>query len=217
MPYKGGLMHSRRTLVLALTLAMSALASSTAFAQDSEEDPAPQEDPEPEVSTQADAWDRILAFTVTGGLDTPYGVAGAAVEVTPFRYLTIYAGGGVGRSGGRFAAGLHPQFPIGRAALGMMVGVSGGPLDWDSRAGGNLGVHRYWEFGLFVHTGATFEYRWDNGFFGRLEAGAEMLVTPWDATSCTYLGDGSSCGSGTGLWAPFRGWIGLSLGYALDL
>ncbi len=205
-------MHTRRILFLALAALVGAFASSPAFAQD-------QEDPEPEVSTQGDAWDRILALTVTGGLDTPYGVAGAAVEVTPFRYLTLYAGGGVSRSGGRFTVGVHPQFPMGRAALGLMAGVAGGPIDWDSSVGDNLGVHRYWELGLFVHTGATFEYRWDSGFFGRIEAGAEFLATDWDApTSCTYIGSGASCGpAGSNLAAPFRGWVGLTLGYALDL
>jgi hypothetical protein len=205
-------MPTRRILVLVLAMAGS-LAASTALAQQQ------QEDPEPEVSTQGDTWDRVLAVSITGGLDTPFGVAGAAVEVTPFRYLGIYAGGGVSRSGARFAAGLHPQFPMGRAALGLMAGISGGPLDWDSQVGGNQGVHRYWEFGLFVHSGATFEYRWDMGIFLRFELGAEWLVTDWDnPTACTNIGTGAECGaSATNLGSPFRGWIGATLGYAFDL
>ena len=78
---------------------------SVVFAQDEEDGPA-QEDPEPEVSSEPPSnYDRLLAIQVTGGLDTPLGVAGAAIEFAPVRYLAIYAGGGVSRSGAR--AGLR--------------------------------------------------------------------------------------------------------------
>src|SRR5690606_28495651 len=118
----------RRFLILALGALLGFLASTTlaphaALAQ--------EEDPEPEVSTQAtppSPWDRFLAVSATVGIDTPFGIGGAAIELTPFRYLSIYAGGGVGRDGGRFAGGILPQLPMGNAALGLMIGLTGGPL-----------------------------------------------------------------------------------------
>lgn len=205
-------MTQRRSLLLGLGVLAGALAlsSSTALAQD-------EEDPEPEVSTPApDAmWDRVLAVSVTAGLDTPFGIGGAAIEVTPFRYLSIYAGGGVGRDGARFAGGVRPQFPVGNGAMGIMLGVTGGPLDWDSRGAEDVRVHRYWDMALFLHTGLSGEYRWSEGFFGRLEFGIEALLTPSEATVCSQS-DGNSC-EGAALASPIRGWAGLSVGYAFQL
>lgn len=203
---------TQRSLWLVLGVLVGGLAfSPAALAQD-------EEDPEPEVSTPAPSdamWDRVLAVSVTAGIDTPFGIGGAAIEVTPFRYLAIYAGGGVGRDGARFAGGVRPQFPIGNGALGIMLGVTGGPLDWDSRGNEDVRVHRYWEMALFLHTGLSFEYRWAEGFFGRLEFGIEALLTPTEATVCSQ-GNGNSCLDDS-LVTPIRGWAGLSVGYAFDL
>ncbi len=203
-------MTLRRLFLLAL-LALSGSAT-TAFAQD-------QEDPEPEVSTPANPWDRVLAASVTLGLDTPLGIAGAALEVTPFRYLSIYAGGGVGREGGRFAAGIRPRFPMDRMAMGIMLGVTGGPMDWDSQGDEGTITRRHWEMALFFHAGLSMEYRWDDGFFGRLELGAEALVAPDEADSCGFS-NGNACGEVTGggtSYSPIRGWAGLTIGYAFAL
>lgn len=202
----------QRSLSLALAaLAGALLFAPTALAQD-------EEDPEPEVSTPnpTDAvWDRVLAVAATVGVDTPFGIGGARVEVTPFRYLSIYAGGGVGRDGARFAGGLRPQFPMGNGAMGLMVGLTGGPLDWDSRGYEDTRIHRYWDMALFVHGGVTGEYRWNEGVFGRIEIGFEQLVTPDTPTACT-ASDGNSC-LDVSLAHPVRGWIGLTVGYALEL
>jgi len=219
-------MSSRRLLLLVLAASLGTLASTTpALAQ--EEDPEPevstQADPEPEVSTPAPSpWDRFLAVSATVGLDTPLGIGGAAVEVTPFPYLAIYAGGGVGRDGGRFAGGIRPQAPMGNAALGLMIGLTGGPLDWDSRGriqfeGDEEVVHRYWELALFFHTGLTFEYRWDEGFFGRLAFGMEALIEPGTATVCTFGGEACESAGYSDSYQPIRGWAGLTVGYAFQL
>lgn len=201
---------TQRSLSLALAaLAGALLFAPAALAQD-------REDPEPEVSTPSptDAvWDRVLAIAATVGIDTPFGVGGARLEVTPFRYLAIYAGGGVGRDGARFGGGLRPQYPIGNGAVGVMVGLGGGPLDWDT-GHPNLYVHRYWEMALLVHAGLTGEYRWDEGIFGRFEIGMETVATP-TPSYCAYS-DGTAC-VGTTDFAPVRGWVGLTVGYALDL
>lgn len=219
---------SQRALRFGLgALAAVLLFAPTALAQD-------EEDPEPEVSTPAPearpieaVWDRVLAVSATVGLDTPFGIGGAAIEVTPFRYLSIYAGGGVGRDGVRFAGGLRPQFPVGHGAMGLMLGVTGGPLDWDSRGAPAMDddpfvgaspatrIHRWWEMALFLHGALSGEYRWDEGIFGRLEFGVEALVTPLEPSVCTDP-DGQSC-LGAQLGTPVRAWIGLTVGYALDL
>ena len=183
-----------------------------------------EEDPEPEVSSQEEpagpereaVYDRYLALQVTGGLDTPFGVAGAAVEFSPFRYLSIYAGGGVGRDGARVAGGLWGRAPIGNAAVGLMLGVGGGALSWDSPGFEEMRIRRYWEFALFLHAGVSFEYRWPEGIFGRLSFGADALVAG-DPDECTFS-DSNSCGAlANDLSRPVRGWAGLSIGYALDL
>lgn len=183
-----------------------------------------QEDPEPEVSDEgpgSDVWDRMLAFQLTGGLDTPLGVAGGAIEFAPVRYLAFYAGGGVSRSGGIVAGGLRAQYPIGSAAIGLMVGVGGGPLDWESRGRTQEHLHtsRHWDFALFLHSGLSAEYRWDIGLFGRLAFGVDGLLTP-DADRCLRGAEGLQVDCGTtaqNLAKPMRPWAGLTIGYALDL
>ncbi len=188
-------------------------------AEVSDEPPAEAAEAEPEVTAPTrDVWDRILAISAHVGVDTAFGIAGASLEVSPFRYLMIYAGAGVGRDGARIVGGVQPQFPMGNAALGLMIGVSGGPLDWDSRGIDQAVIHRYWEFAFFFHSALTVEYRWDAGIFGRLGLGFDAQLAPDDANVCTRTIDDSPCGvAGTNLAKPLRGWIGLTVGYALDL
>lgn len=192
-----------------------------AHAQDDEEDPEPevsdQEEPPAEAAPDlAAVYDRYLSLQVHGGIDTPFGVAGASIEFSPFRYLGIYAGGGIGRDGARIAGGLWGRVPVGRAAIGLMAGVGGGALGWDSPGFVGMQIHRYWEFALFLHAGVSFEYRWDEGFFFRLSFGADALVAG-DPDDCRFS-DTNACGlEGNNLAKPIRGWAGLTLGYALDL
>jgi hypothetical protein len=210
-------MTLRRHLSLALfgALLFASPVAPVAHAQD-------REDPEPEVSDEGpDPWDRMLAAHITGGLDTPFGVAGGAIEFSPVRFLAIYAGGGVSRSGGRVAGGIRGQAPIGNAAVGLMLGVGGGPLDWESRGREDELLHtsRHWDFALFFHGGITAEYRWDMGLFGRLAFGMDALLTP-EADTCARgaTGEQEACGAtAEGLGKPIRGWMGLTIGYALDL
>lgn len=217
-------MTSRPTHCLLLLCAL-ALAPAGAVAQTDEEG-GDQQDPEPEVSsqpassepvtspTQASPYERILALSVTAGLDTPVGIVGANVEVSPVRWITIYAGGGVSRSGARIAGGISGQYPVGHGSVGMSVGLAGGPLDWDSLGANDQRVHRYWEFALYLDWALNAEYRWDEGFFGRISLGVESALT--NATSCSYIESGTDC-TGANLIIPTRGWAGLTVGYALDL
>jgi hypothetical protein len=192
-------------------------------AEEAEHEEAEHEDAEheeaeqaPEAPTVRDPYDRMLAGSAILGVDTPFGIGGLAVEFSPIRYVAIYGGGGVGRDGARIALGVRPQLPIGAGALGLMLGVTGGPMDWDS--GGQIAIHRYWEFALFFHVAVTVEYRFPEGFFGRLAIGVESLLADNHPTVCYFREDMSPCGvAGDALGKPIRAWAGLSFGYALDL
>ena len=206
-------MTSRAPVALAL-LVGPLFAPSAAAAQD-------RQDPEPEVSDEGDVWDRVLAGQVTAGLDTPFGVAGGAIEISPIRYFVFYVGGGVSRSGGRVAGGVRGQAPVGNAAIGLSLGLGGGSQDWESRTGEDeaFRTSRHWDLALFFHGGLSAEYRWDSGLFGRIAFGIDALLTP-EADTCSRgeAGAQESCGvSADGLAKPVRGWAGLTVGYALDL
>jgi len=182
------------------------------------------DDPEPEVSdtdpeSQGDVWDRLLQLQITLGLDTPFGVAGGAIELTPHRHITLYAGGGVTRAGGRFAGGLRVNFPLGNAAVGLLAGAGAGSLDWESDIPGGT-VDRHWDLGFDIHTGITFEYRWDNGLLGRLAFGAQGIVDQAADTCSQSIGENepTECAfPAATLSNPIYGWAGLTVGYALDL
>ena len=191
-----------------------------------------EEDPEPEVADQGPEteeveaiYDRVLSLGLTGGLDTPFGLVGGYVEFAPWRYVAFYAGGGIGRDGGRFAGGVHGRYPIGHAAVGLMLGVGGGALGWESGGDEMFRIRRHWDMAMFFHGGITFEYRWDEGVFGRLGFGVDGHMTPGAADSCTEAAASNGgeempmqCGpAGDGLAKPIRGWAGLTIGYALDL
>lgn len=197
-------MNLRRLLALALTSGF--LCASPAFAQT-------EEDPEPEVSTPG-PYERLLAVSATGGWDTPFGVIGGAIEFAPIQYINIYAGGGVGRSGGRFAFGVNFRAPVHSSAFGVQIGISGGPLDHDGN--GLDPLHRYWEFALFINSGLNYEYRWDMGVFGRISVGAEALIAG-DPTECRGGGVSSCEELPQGVSQPFYPWVGLTVGYAFEL
>ncbi len=200
-----------------LFLALGALllcAPASALAQ---EDESTEADPEPEVSSQSDQWDRVLSIGVSGAWDGPLGLGSGQLEIAPFRYLGIYVGAGASRSGVRVGGGVNLRFPVGDGAVGLFTGLTGGPEDWDSRGAEEVRIHRYWEFGLHLHGGATFEYRWPMGLYGRFSVGADGLMTPQEPTECE-LADGTACGEvQENLYKPVRGFAMLTIGYAFDL
>ena len=197
-----------------LCVGLASSVTSTAFA-DVPEDPA-HADPEPEVSDQG-PYSRMLALAVTGGVDTPFGLVGGALEFAPIEYLNLYAGAGVGRSGVRIAGGAALRFPVDSTAFGFRLGVAGGPMDWS--AGGSGGVpqlNRYWNFALFAHAAFDVEYRFDEGVFVRGSLGAEALVAG-DACISPAMMEGECVAPPAGLASPIRAWVGVTVGYALEL
>ena len=206
-----------RHLAFALFGALLLAAAPTAHAQE-EGDDGSEEDPEPEVSSQPDQWDRMLGIAATGAWDGPLGIGSGQIEFAPVRYVNIYAGAGVSRSGVRVGGGLQLRYPVGDGVMGLFAGAGGGPMDWDSRGEeGVTQIHRYWEFALFLNGGVYVEYRWPIGVFGRFSVGVDALVTP-DAASECVLPSGGACGNVEGnLYKPVRAFAELSIGYAFDL
>lgn len=219
---------ARFALLLALALGTLPLIAPATAAAD---------DPEPEVSTEPaepaaprDIWDRMLAVEITGGIDTPYGLVGGAVVVTPFRNLALDLGGGVSRDGGRVAGGLRLVLPHANGALGFRVGFAGGPLSWDTTVPGQPGritdgsdvplvtQRRTWDFVGFFDASISLEIRFDMGVYTRVDLGVEHALA--SADHCD-LGDGagsSACTNGAGgSGVPMRSYLQLSVGYAFDL
>jgi hypothetical protein len=231
-----------RPLLLLLALLLAAPSSLLAQPSSGTSSPAgdgEEEEPVPEVSTQGtqaaqtqeqadqaeeaeeaappaptrDVWDRIIAVAGHLGIDTPFGIFGAAVEIAPVRYFTFYAGGGIGRSLHHFAGGIRGQYPVGNGAIGLSVGLAGGPLDWNSVAMQDRVITRRWDFALYLDWTLSAEYRFDEGFFLRAELGVESTLTNPD--SCRFA-DGTAC-NGTDYIIPTRGWFGIAGGYAFDI
>ena len=175
-------------------------------------------DPEPEVSDGGHEpwWRRIIGAEIIGGADTPYGVIGGAVIISPVDLLAIDLGGGASRDGGRVAGGVRFMFPQDRFALGLRLGFAGGPLTW-SVPGGT----RVWDFTAFINTDVSLEYRTPEGFYGRLSAGVETGLAG-HADRCTPAESGPNglgpvqgeCEDVGG--HPARPYVGLSIGYMFD-
>lgn len=196
--------------LLALLLALAAglgIAPSSASA-----DPEPEvSDPEPEVSDPVSPYTRLLGVELIGGLDTPYGLIGADVRLSPIPFLSIDAGAGVSRDGVRVGGGVSLIAPQDHFAFTVRIGAAGGPLNWDS--GGLQAQHRYWSFAAFISADLGLEYRWDEGFTGRVFVGLEDDVTS-TADVCT-TGEGLACDPSLGSH-PTRLYIGLAIGYMFD-
>lgn len=227
LPEKVSTMTRLRLLALLLSLPFGALAFSPSVAL--------ADDPEPEVSDQVEEpagpdpmhlrWDRLLGLELTGGIDSPYGVVGAGILVSPLRFLRIDLGGGVSRDGARLAGGVSVVLPQDHFALVLRVGASGGPLTWDGDYAADPAAgsptqtpviahqHRYWGFAAFFDTSIGLEYRFDEGVLLRLSAGIETTLND---TADACASDGGAC-LGTVHDHPARIWGALSVGYMFDI
>lgn len=185
-------------------------------------------DPEPEVSDGEDTpdqWDRWLGIELVGGLDTPYGLLGADVRLSPHRNVVFDIGGGGSRDGARVAGGVAFQIPDREFAFQVRGGVAGGPLTWDSGyefedSTGMLHaatLHRAWDFTAFLDLDVALEWRHPSGWGGRIFFGVENdLIST--ASRCA-VDDGTTetnCAPGSG-GHPIRVYLGLSVGYSFDL
>lgn len=176
-------------------------------------DPEPEvSDPEPEVSDSS-PYDRLLGVELIGGLDTPNGLLGANLRLSPVQWLTIDAGGGVSRDGFRLGGGVGVVIPQDHFALTIRLGAAAGPLNWDS--GGLQAQHRYWSVAAFISADLGLEYRWDEGFTGRIMVGVEDDVID-RADSCTFVDGGGPCDPSLGSH-PTRLYVGLAVGYMFDI
>lgn len=217
---------SRFALGLALALAAAPFPGTSIVRAD---EPEPEVSSEPAESAEAaprDLWGRILAVELIGGVDTPYGVFGGAVVISPFRHLALDLGGGVSRDGGRVAGGARLVLPHANGAFGFRVGFAGGPLSWETPVpgtGGNVPgevgtpertARRTWEFVGFVDMSVQLEFRLDAGVYARFMFGVEHALAGADA--CVESGaGGGACSPGS--FQPMRTYVGLALGYAFDI
>ncbi len=197
-----------RALLLALLALPLAPLSASA-------DPEPEvsDDPEPEVSTPPSLYNRMLAIELIGGLDTPYGLIGGSVRLSPIDFLTIDAGAGVSRDGVRVAGGVSLVAPQDHFAFVLRVGAAGGTLEWES--GGTQPQSRYWAFTAFIDASLGLEYRFDEGITGRLFVGVENDIID-TADSCRVIATGDECDPAGGSH-PTRIYLGLAIGYAFDI
>lgn len=188
------------------------------------------DEPEPEVSSgpterPRDLWDRMLAVEIVGGIDTPYGLVGGAIVVTPIRYLALDVGGGVSRDGGRVAGGARLMFPHAMGALGMRVGLAGGPLSWESPLPGTSlpgdehqgrGTQRQsWDFVGFLDLSVSLEFRFDPGIYVRGQVGVEHALS--EASACEERIGDTTIPCTVHAYQPARAYVGLAVGYAFNL
>jgi hypothetical protein len=187
------------------------------------------DDPEPEVSDQVEEpagpdpmhqrWDRLIGAEITGGIDTPFGVVGGLLNVTPLRMLRLDLGGGVSRDGGRFGGGATLVLPQDHFALTIRIGFAGGPLSWESER--QVHIREYWGFAGFFNSQIGLEYRFDEGILIRLYAGVETTLNDHSDSCSTSAPDASinfsAVCSPTANSHPARLFAGLSVGYMFDI
>lgn len=216
---------SRLAPILALAFGLLPLLGTTSVRAD----PEPEVSSDPAESAEAaprDLWSRMIAVEITGGIDTPYGLVGGAIVITPFRNLALDLGGGVSRDGGRVAGGARLVLPHANGAFGMRVGFAGGPLTWDTAVhgtnvpgdptGGERTAHLTWDFVGFVDLSLSLEVRFDMGMYLRFEFGVEHALA--GADSCVENFEGMAVATcGRGVYQPTRSFVGLALGYAFDI
>ena len=188
------------------------------------------DDPEPEVSDHVEEptgpdpmherWDRLLGVELVGGIDSPFGVIGAALDVQPLRFLRLDIGGGVSRDGGRLGGGASLVLPQDHFALTMRVGFAAGPLSWES-GDRQVRIREYWGFAAFFDTSIGLEYRFDMGLTIRASLGVETALNA-AADSCAtsapdpMTGLSGTCSPTSG-HHPARLFLGLSVGYMFDI
>jgi hypothetical protein len=179
-----------------------------------------------EAPAPPDPWQgRPLSATGLLGM-TPFGFAGLSATVTPLRWLSVEAGGGVALDGPQ--AAILPRarlFVSQKVALSLAIGPSFGryverhdfrgcdlvlllPVVQGSTSGCAPRPARTWDVASWADALLAIEGRTGAGFEWRLFGGAGRLLNA-SASSC---GPGPCASS-----APVTGYGGLALGYALPL
>jgi hypothetical protein len=172
-----------------------------------------------EPSAPDDPW-RARPISLAGQMiATPYGFAGASVAVTPVRWLSVEAGGGVTVDGPQ--AALMPRgriFVSRKVALSLGLGASFGRYvdahDLQLCAIVPFGARcppdpvRTWETAAWANALGALEGRTGSGFEWRVFAGIGRLLNRG-----AFVCDGGSCPDA----APTQPYAGLALGYAFGL
>jgi hypothetical protein len=156
-----------------------------------------------------------LAVNAHGGLGTPLGYAGAAVEITPVRWLSVEGGIGRGMAGAQLA--VQPRVRLGgREGLIASVGagLSMGRFDrrdpwWSIEYESTVFRRAIWS-----NVETSLESRTAGGFQLRLYAGLGVMLQG-ERESCTEdYGLVPCSGTERGWLSPY---LGISAGYAFEL
>lgn len=165
-------------------------------------------------------WDRPLSIALVTGLGTPNGLAGATLDVTPIRYLTLGGGGGMAIDGLQQEGHARLRIPIGAGAVTLGGGVSTGPyLNHGGKALCSIayeGVcwHRRWERAWWKNVDVAFEMRTRDGFELRTFLGVAGQVDTPETECVVTRGSGKgACGAQTIAVLPY---LGVSFGYVFD-
>ncbi len=104
------------------------------------------------------------------GLSAPLGFVGLAIDGSPFPFLGLNAGVGLGAQGVQYAAsGRIRPFRFGHTVH--IAPYLGG--------GGSAGPYaQYDTSGILDGDPVTLQYQWDMAIWGNLEAGVDMRLTP---------------------------------------
>lgn len=200
---------------LAFVFSIVLATSFSAFAQENAN--TTSESAATETKENSDKWARELSVEITGGIDTPHGLIGGNIGYTPIKHLRLSAGAGYSRDGLVFAFQARGMLSHAESALGFGLGLSGGQLSWESGKQGDQFSQstyskRFWDFALGLNADVSYEYRFTDAIYARFYFGVNYYVTNHDrCNSDTGL---TTCAQGQN---PIRPFVGLSLGYAVDL
>ena len=165
---------------------------------------APQNAPAEESG--ADPWtDRWLALEIHGGLGTPHGFGGLALDLTPARFFSFNLGAGMGIDGIQVQLSTRWRIPFDEHGVGVSVGTSFG----DSDVGDLVSTNIHLGNAVWVNSEVFYEHRWEAGLLLRAYVG--LGVKAWAETcreSSFHNEEDRECG------AVGHPYVGLAAGWA---
>jgi hypothetical protein len=175
----------------------------------------------PARASAADPWGRIVALDVQAGLGSPYGLLGASIDVTPTRYLTFAVGAGI-VDGSRLVVMPRLRLPAGRTGTAIAVGAGASygsySIDNGSCYGFICGVDPTWTAtfaAVRLNGDISVEHRARSGFEIRGYVGVGEIVAASKTGCSSNFHD--SCPSGHDQLGRVGPYVGMAIGYALDL
>lgn len=170
--------------------------------------PAPHDETHSEAPGAHDAASRWRSIDVValGGVGTPLGFGGLALDWSPSRFFAVYAGTGLSAHGPQSALLARVRVPIDdRFAIAVGAGPSYGRYESTSAT-----TQRTWSLATWMNAEVSLEHRDSSPVHVRIYAGLGGLLDPAAAT-CT--GAASACAAARG--GTVIGYAGVALGFSL--